>query len=171
MAVSSITQVTSPYCVLHPSSSPCNIYAIPSETAPVASATNQTLPPGQVILNGTASTYHYPQYLFWQQLTGPQTAAMTVQSALTDTIQLTTPGTYTFKFKVTDDVWQSDSTISTIIIGGSSCSNCLFFPRPSTFHSTFISLWPYLYLEAQKKLKDEKTIFDIIDDRIRSGSK
>jgi alpha-tubulin suppressor-like RCC1 family protein len=152
LAVTSAIQVTCPYCIANPSGTPCNTCTVSLPTKPHASATNQTVPPGQVVLNATASTSHYFNYVTWKQLTGPATAQMSVQTALLDTITLLTSGVYTFQVNLVDSTWQTDSTISTITIGASpGCGNCIYFVRPTTFKSAFISLWPKLYFDDKMK--------------------
>jgi hypothetical protein len=114
--VTVVQEVTSPYCVLNPSTAPCPNYTIPTRTHPHASVTSFTTAPGRVVLNGSASTAYYFNNRLWTQLTGPATTQMAIQTSPTDTVILITPGTYTYKYKITDDVWQSDSAVSTIIV-------------------------------------------------------
>ena len=151
-SVTVFQEVTSPYCVLNPSTSPCSDYAIPTRTHPHASVTSFTTVPGQVVLNGTASTAYYFNNRLWTQLTGPATAQMAIQTSPTDTLNLTTTGTYTFQYKVTDDVWQSDSATATIIVSaiiptgsyfatagtGTACTNSL--PCPTSYIPTVTPL-------------------------------
>ncbi|HLZ88846.1 MAG TPA: hypothetical protein VKQ52_16440, partial [Puia sp.] len=56
-SLTKISSTSSPYCILNPSGSPCNEYAIPSVAAPTANAgPNQNVTTSTTTLNGSAST-------------------------------------------------------------------------------------------------------------------
>jgi hypothetical protein len=115
----SLVQVSSPYCVDNPSSSPCNIYTIPVTAPPTCNGgANQTITGSSTTLAGTASgnggstvTYH-----IWTQMSGPNNAVITLNSSLTPTVSGLVAGTYTFLLTVTDDNWRtSTSTVNVVV--------------------------------------------------------
>jgi len=119
------TVTTSPTCLVggaNHATTPCTYYTIPTLTAPNASVTNQSLPPGTVVLNGLASTAAHINQGVWSQISGPTTALLGVNTSPTDTIRLTTPGVYLISYTIRDQVGQISSATSTIVIaspGGS----------------------------------------------------
>lgn len=112
-------EVTSPFCILNPGTAPCPNYTIPTRTHPHASVVSATTTPGQYVLNGTASTSFFFYNKVWKQLSGPATVGMQIQTSSTDTVNLNTVGTYTFQYRIQDDVGQADSATATIIVAAS----------------------------------------------------
>ncbi|HEU4472764.1 MAG TPA: carbohydrate-binding protein [Flavisolibacter sp.] len=103
---------SSPDCVYGgASASPCNSYAIPANTKPQARAgSNQTISTSSIQLNGTASTDNvFIAYYEWSQLSGPSPSLIDLPASKTPIVSGLVPGTYTFKLKVTDNNWLSDS--------------------------------------------------------------
>lgn len=112
---------TSDYCVLVSSSgSPCNGYTIPANTAPVADAgDDQDL--GDVTettLDGTGSTDNvFISRYDWRQLSGPNTATITLPASKTPRVFNLIEGTYVFELMVEDNGWYRDSSTVTVTIG------------------------------------------------------
>jgi len=109
--------VTSPYCILHPSGSPCNTYAIPANTAPTAVLTATKYGTNAIILDGSGSTDNVNINYYLHTQTAGTALQMGVQAAPIDTIYNVSPGTYTFKLRVIDNGWMRDSVYATITIG------------------------------------------------------
>lgn len=108
-------EVTSPFCVLNPATFPCSNYTIPTRTHPHSAVTSYTTTIGPAVLDGRSSTAFYFNNRLWTQLSGAA-VPMGIRTSPTDSIVFTTAGTYTFKYRITDDVWQSDSAVATIIV-------------------------------------------------------
>ncbi|MEI9945790.1 MAG: carbohydrate-binding protein [Chitinophagaceae bacterium] len=103
---------TSPLCIANPSGSPCNSYAIPANTKPVANAgSNQSVTGTSAILDGRASTDNvFISYYIWSQVSGPNTAVMDLPGAPVAKVSGLVTGNYVFKLKTIDNGWFSDST-------------------------------------------------------------
>lgn len=104
--------VTSPFCILNPSGSPCNNYSIPTHTAPT-NVFSVTYKNGMLITNLSLSTdlsgviYHY-----WHRQTGGQPLQMGAQDQPIDTILNAIPGhTYSFRGTVVNPTFDSTAVI------------------------------------------------------------
>lgn len=101
--------VTSPYCILHPSGSPCNSYTNLATTSPTARVV-ANVTGNKVVLNATTSTdAHFINYYEHKQLTGTA-LSNPIRANSTDTLYNVPVGTYSFQAKVTNNGWLSDST-------------------------------------------------------------
>ena len=115
---------TSDYCVkVSSSGSPCNEYAIPANTAPVADAgANQSL--GDVTeatLDATGSTDNvFISRYEWRQLTGPVTGVIDLPASKTPTVRGLADGTYTFELLTEDNGWLEDKDTVQITVNQSS---------------------------------------------------
>lgn len=115
---------TGEYCVkVSASGSPCNQYAIPSNTAPVANAgSNQSL--GDVeecTLDATGSTDNvFISRYEWRQLTGPVTGIIDLPASKTPTVRGLADGTYTFELFTQDNGWLEDKDTVQITVNQSS---------------------------------------------------
>lgn len=117
---------TSPDCVAGTSSgSPCNSYAIPSNTKPVAKAgTDQTVATTFATLNGTGSTDNvFISYYEWKQISGPNTAIINLPASKTPRVSNLVTGVYKFQLKVTDNGWLSDSATVQVAVNASIPTN------------------------------------------------
>lgn len=144
-----VQQISSKECIAHPTVDGCDLAPIPTRTAPHASVTSFTTTPGQVVLNGTASTAFFFNYKTWKNLTKPAGAAavgMQIQTGLSDTINLTTLGTYTFRFNIEDDAFQDDSAVATIIISASAQTTFCIATAGSGTACTSVAPCPLSYL-------------------------
>ncbi|MCM5529388.1 PKD domain-containing protein [Parasegetibacter sp. NRK P23] len=101
--------------------SPCTTYTIPANTAPKANAgEKQYITTSTAKLNGTASTDNvFIAYYEWSQVSGPNQAVINLPASPTPTVYGLVTGTYTFKLKVTDNGWYSDSATVQIVVNGS----------------------------------------------------
>ena len=113
---------TSPDCVDGTSTgSPCSTYGIPTNTRPVANAgSNQGITGTSVKLDGTKSTDNvFISYYEWKQVSGPNAAVIDLPASKTPTVSNLITGVYTFRLKVVDNGWLSDSTEVTISVNAS----------------------------------------------------
>jgi alpha-tubulin suppressor-like RCC1 family protein len=118
-------QSTSPYCLGNPSTSPCNVYAIPANTAPSTKINgvrggSETVTGADTSLDGTASTDNVAiVYYIWTQVSGPSTPIISIPSGKKVNIMGLTTGTYVFKLKCIDNGWMKDSTTFTLNVNTS----------------------------------------------------
>ena len=117
-----VSQTSSPYCVLNPSGSPCNEYAIPNVAAPVANAgTNQNISTSTTTLTGTATTANtntFINYWLWTQVSGPSASLITIPSGPTAKVSNLVSGTYVYQLKVTDNNWRTSTSQVTVVVNG-----------------------------------------------------
>ncbi|MEI9942617.1 MAG: PKD domain-containing protein [Chitinophagaceae bacterium] len=106
-------------CLTNPGGNPCSNYPIPANTRPVANAGNyQNVSQTTAKLNGSGSTDNvYIMYYEWSQVSGPNTAVIDLPASPTPNVSGLVSGTYTFKLKVTDNGWLSDSTTVQLSVG------------------------------------------------------
>jgi hypothetical protein len=116
---------TCPYCVLNPTSSPCNGYTIPTDVAPVSvPGPNQTitLPTTTTILDGTGS--HDPDgtvvYYKWRQVGGPGGNTVLDSTYSQTRIAGLVAGTYVYRLTVTDNGWDSSAATVTVVVQNAS---------------------------------------------------
>jgi hypothetical protein len=116
---------TCPYCLLNPTGTPCNEYALPANVPPVSvPGPNQTitLPTATTILDGTGS--HDPNgtvvYYKWRQVSGP--SANTVVDSTYARMQVSglVAGTYVYRLTVTDNRWDTNGATMTVVVQDSS---------------------------------------------------
>ncbi len=112
---------TSPYCLTHAATSPCNIYSIPVNTKPVVKpGPDQTVTGTTANLDGSASADNVTiVYYLWTQVSGPSNAIISIPSGPKAKLIGLTTGVYKFQLKCTDDGWLSDSAIVTITVNNS----------------------------------------------------
>src|SRR5580698_9988426 len=86
-SIKTTIQSTSPYCLGNPSSSPCNIYSIPSNTPPntlingVRSGSETIGTTASFVLDGTGSKDNVAiVYYIWTQVSGPNQAVISIPS-------------------------------------------------------------------------------------------
>ncbi|HXB32148.1 MAG TPA: T9SS type A sorting domain-containing protein [Puia sp.] len=123
-SIKTTIQSTSPYCLGNPSTSPCNIYSIPSNTPPktlingVRSGSETIGTTASFVLDGTGSTDNVAiVYYIWTQVSGPNQAVISIPSGSKVNIQNTVAGKYVFQLKTIDNGWLSDSTTFTVTVG------------------------------------------------------
>jgi len=107
-SITAYVQSTSPYCLLNPSGAPCNTYTPPVNVKPTAALTVRQVGTS-VILDASGSTddVFIMSYLH-TQLTGTA-LQLKIRTGVKDTIQNVSPGSYSFKTKVTDNGFLTDS--------------------------------------------------------------
>lgn len=113
---------TCPYCLIAPTSFPCNEYSIPGNTKPTASLVLSQI--GNLIVldgSGTTDNVHVSSNLVIQ-IGGPA-LQMGIVTGTRDTVQAS-PGTYTFKKYAVDNGWLSDSVTQSITVPAAGCTNC-----------------------------------------------
>jgi len=116
-----IIKSTSPYCKLEPDSVPCNQYREADTMKPVAKACcDHTITTHQISLDGSGSsdTDGMIAYYKWEQVSGPAPARIGIASDISPRITGLKQGEYTFKLTVTDNDWNSDSTLVRINVKG-----------------------------------------------------
>jgi len=116
---------TCPYCLLNPTSSPCNGYTPPADVAPVSvPGPNQTitLPTTTTILDGTGS--HDPDgvvvYYKWRQIGGPSGNTVLDSTYSQTRIAGLVPGTYVYRLTVTDNGWDTSGATMTVVVQNAS---------------------------------------------------
>ena len=118
-------QSTCPWCLLHPTATSCNLYAVPANTKPNSLINggkngSTTVTTTNTSLDGTASSDDvYISYYVWSQVSGPNTPIISIPSGKKVNILGLTTGTYVFKLRVTDNGWMSDSTTFTLNVNTS----------------------------------------------------
>ena len=120
-SITSVAQVSSPWCVTHPSATGCTVYTIPNVAGPTANAganqnlsgvTSTTLHGNATSTSNTMITYH-----IWKQISGPATTLMTLYSDLSPSVTgMSSLGTYVFQLNVTDANWKTDSSRVTVTL-------------------------------------------------------
>ena len=113
---------TSDYCVKVASGgSPCDQYAIPSNTRPNANAGNDTsITSNTFRLNATASTDNvFISRYEWSQVSGPSLASIDLPASKTPLVSGLITGTYVFKVLTEDNGWFLDSSNITIYVNSS----------------------------------------------------
>lgn len=110
----SYIESTSPYCLLNPSGAPCNTYTPPTNVKPTASLTARQYGANAIILDasGSSDDVYIVSYLH-TQLTGTA-LQLKIRTGQIDTVTNVSVGTYSFKVKVTDNGFLSDSTTVSI---------------------------------------------------------
>ena len=115
-------KTSSPYCVLNPSGAPCNLYSIPVTAIPnVSAGANQNITTTSTTLQGTSSGNggSIVNYHIWTQVSGPNTALLTIPSGLTPVASGLVTGTYVFQLTATDNNWRVNTSTVTVIVNGS----------------------------------------------------
>lgn len=126
----SYIQSTSPYCLLNPSGVPCNTYTPPTNVKPTAVLTARAYGNNAIILDASGSSDDvFIMSFLHTQLTGAA-LQLKVRTGQIDTITNVVPGTYSFKVKVTDNGFLSDSSTASVSVG---VRNYLVLPRPFRF--------------------------------------
>lgn len=118
--VAGIIQVSSPYCVGHPTGAPCNIFAIPNVAGPHADAgpaQNIGISTGQLTGHTSSPSNTAIIYNIWTLVSGPNTPVVTLNSDSIATVTGMISGTYVWKFVITDANWRKDSATTTITVG------------------------------------------------------
>jgi alpha-tubulin suppressor-like RCC1 family protein len=118
-ALTKSVQTTSPYCVLNPSTAPCNSYSIPVTAPPTVSAgPNQSITGTTTSLNGSATGNGGSSinYYLWTQVSGPNTPLIILNTGPVAQLTGLVTGTYVFQLKVTDNNWRTNSSTVTIIV-------------------------------------------------------
>jgi alpha-tubulin suppressor-like RCC1 family protein len=112
---------TCQYCILNPTTTPCNGYTIPSDVPPVSvPGPNQTitLPTTTTILDGSGS--HDPDgtvvYYKWRQVGGPSGNTVLDSTYSQTRIAGLVPGTYVYRLTVTDNGWDSNAATMTVVV-------------------------------------------------------
>lgn len=104
----SYVESTSPYCILNPSGAPCNTYSIPSNPGPTA-ALSVRQSGTSLILDASASSDNvYIMSYLHTQMSGTA-LQLKIRTGQIDTITNVAPGAYSFKARVTDNGFKSDS--------------------------------------------------------------
>lgn len=126
--ITTVSQVSCPYCVLHPTATGCTVYTIPNVAGPTAYAgsTQNLSSVTTTTLSGTAtsSSNQVIMYHIWKQISGPSTTVITLNSGLAPTVTNLTTGSYKFQLNITDVNWKTDSSQVMVNVGTS--------PPPST---------------------------------------
>jgi hypothetical protein len=125
ITASTVYLSTCPYCVLNPTTSPCNEYTIPTDIPPVSvPGPNQTitLPTTTTILDGSGS--HDPDgtvvYYKWRQVGGPSGNTVLDSTYSKTRIAGLVPGTYIYRLTVTDNGWDSSAATMTVVVQNAS---------------------------------------------------
>lgn len=126
---------TCPLCIANPTSSPCNLCSYPSPTTIGAALTATRTGARTVVLNGSASSPYHVSFHTFTQVSGP-TAAMGIQTGTTDTLTNLDMGTYVFKYKVTDEWWNTDSATATITLSSARDSIRVQFDTLTSLYGT-----------------------------------
>jgi alpha-tubulin suppressor-like RCC1 family protein len=137
---------TSPECISSPGASSCSAYSIPVNTPPVANAgSNQTVAGPTAVLDGSASKDNVAiVYYIWSQVSGPNTAVISIPSGIKANLSGLTKGVYVFKLKVIDNGWLRDSANVTITVQNTLATTlndpALFSASPASLAATDSSL-------------------------------
>jgi alpha-tubulin suppressor-like RCC1 family protein len=120
MALTATTTVACPYCLLHPTSSPCNECTYPV-VIPVANAgTNVTitLPVNTTTLDGSGSSNPGGGTLTyaWAQMSGPSTSTITTATGATTTVSGLVQGAYTYQLTVTNSTGVTATATVTVTV-------------------------------------------------------
>lgn len=113
-------QVSSPWCVTHPGTTACSLYSIPNVAGPKSFAgNNQSTAMANLTLHGqsTSTSNTAIIYTLWRQISGPNTALLTLPSDSLPVASGLITGTYVFQYRVTDANWRTDSSQVTITVG------------------------------------------------------
>jgi alpha-tubulin suppressor-like RCC1 family protein len=111
---------TSPICLQNPGANYCNLYVNPANTPPkslINGVKNGTsgITGSSTSLDGTLSTDNVAIMSYvWTQVSGPNSAIISIPSGKKVNVLGLATGTYVFKLKVTDNGWASDSTTFTV---------------------------------------------------------
>lgn len=119
-SVPAVIQVSSPYCVGHPSGSPCNIYSIPNVAGPhsdAGPAQNIGTSTGQLTGHTSSPSNTAITYNIWTLVSGPNTPTITLNSDSIAAVTGMISGVYVFKFRITDANWKVDSSTTSITVG------------------------------------------------------
>lgn len=105
----SYIESTSPYCLLNPSVAPCNTYTPPTNVKPTAVLSARQYGANAIILDASGSSDDvYIMTFLHTQLTGTA-LQLKIRTGQIDTVTNVSPGNYSFKVKVTDNGFLSDS--------------------------------------------------------------
>jgi len=109
---------TADVCLGQPTGSPCNQYAIPANTAPVANAgPDQNISANWTNLNATASTDNvFISRYEWRQLTGPNSSVINLPASKTPRVSNLVTGIYTYELLTEDNGWFTDRDTVTIYV-------------------------------------------------------
>lgn len=117
---------SSPYCLTH-SSSPCSDMALPSAAlgvVTVSAGLTQNITTTSTTVNATVvALLSQINYYLWTQVSGPNTALITLPSGQSATLSGLTTGTYVFQVKVTDNNWKTATSTVTINVNLSGAKN------------------------------------------------
>lgn len=110
---------TSPICITDYSTSPCNGYTIPANTAPVANAgSDQSISVGSTTLNASGSTDNvWIQFYEWTQVSGPSQGRIYMAGDAVTVVDNLSTGTSVFKVKCTDNGWLVSEDFVSITVG------------------------------------------------------
>jgi alpha-tubulin suppressor-like RCC1 family protein len=125
LTASTVYPSTCPYCLLNPTSSPCNEFTIPANVKPVSvPGANQTitLPTSTTILDGSGS--HDPDgtvvYYKWRQVSGPSANTVLDSTYSQTRIAGLVAGTYVFRLTVKDNGWDTSGAAMTVVVSDAS---------------------------------------------------
>lgn len=110
-----------PICISNPSISGCSLATIPLGITQAHAGPAQTITGSVAQLNGSASN-GILNYYSWTQTSGPGSALIVLPTSVSPTVLNLVPGVYTFRLKVIDNIWTSDT--STVTITVSSAPTC-----------------------------------------------
>jgi len=112
-------QVSSPWCAAHPAATYCNIYTIPTAAAPtIYAGGNKTVYTSSTTLAGTCTpaAAYYMFYQDWTQISGPNTALMTLPTDVQPTVSNLIPGTYVFQLYGVDQNLRTGTSNMTLTV-------------------------------------------------------
>jgi len=118
--ISTTYQSTCPLCLIHPDSPSCSVCSLPVNPGPSANAgANQVVHTSTAILDGSLSVGvgggHIVRYV-WSQISGPSTAIIDVNAAISPNVSGLLSGVYVFQLQVIDDGWKSATSTVTITV-------------------------------------------------------